>query len=122
VAEPHEDNKTAYSNLSLCYFKLKKYQSCIDACNSALELDPKYPKVLYRKTLAYELLGETLGIYRSAKAYCDLCKDQKDGEWDKMRKMADDAEIAIAHVHPENVKEKFKFLIVSPQADKDSKT
>ena len=54
VSEPHDDNKNAYSNLSLCYFKMEKFKDCIEACNQALKIDPNYSKCLYRKTLAYK--------------------------------------------------------------------
>ena len=36
VKEPHPDNKNAYSNWSICAFKLEDYNECIRVCRLAL--------------------------------------------------------------------------------------
>ena len=38
-----------YSNRSLCYMQLEKYDKCIEDCNKTLELDPYFVKALRRR-------------------------------------------------------------------------
>lgn len=45
VKENHSDNKNAYSNWSICAFRLEDYHECIRVCNLALDIDPNYTKV-----------------------------------------------------------------------------
>lgn len=54
VSKPHEDNKNAYCNMGLCYFKDQRYEECIEACKQALRIDENYAKVYYRLALAYD--------------------------------------------------------------------
>ena len=46
--------KPAYSNLSLCYLKMQRYQMVITFANQVLTLDPANIKNLYRRAIAYK--------------------------------------------------------------------
>lgn len=54
------DNPTAsnYLNLSLEYYNQQMYNECIDACYSALAIDPKYALAYNNICSAYNALGE----------------------------------------------------------------
>lgn len=43
---------SSQSNLALCHLKLGEHVECIQACDKALELDPKNEKCLYRRAQA----------------------------------------------------------------------
>lgn len=50
---------TYHSNLALCYYRLERYNDCIDSCNTSIRLQPKFSKAFFRRSQAYEALGET---------------------------------------------------------------
>lgn len=50
---------TYHSNLALCYYRLERYNECIESCNASLKIQPTFAKAFYRRSLAYEALGET---------------------------------------------------------------
>ncbi|CAL1546738.1 unnamed protein product [Lymnaea stagnalis] len=56
------DISTFYQNRAAAYENQKKYESVIQDCTSALQLNPKYSKALARRSKAYEVLGK----YREA--------------------------------------------------------
>lgn len=41
VKSDHPDNSKAYANMALSFFRLKKYENCVKACESAVELEPE---------------------------------------------------------------------------------
>lgn len=66
VSKHHEDNKNAYYNMSLCHFKLEKYEECIEACKEALRIDADFSKVYYRLALAYQKVENVYQTFASA--------------------------------------------------------
>ena len=40
---------TYYGNRAACYFAMRKYDKCIEDCNDAIDLDPKFVKAWARK-------------------------------------------------------------------------
>jgi len=46
--------KPAYSNLTLCYHKMQRYQMVITFANQVLALDSANVKNLYRRGIAYK--------------------------------------------------------------------
>lgn len=59
---PKEEQKAlliaVHSNLALCYLKLKEHFDAKNSATSALELDPKNEKALFRRGQALLALGE----------------------------------------------------------------
>jgi tetratricopeptide (TPR) repeat protein len=49
-ADPSEPN--FFSNRSLCFYNLNKYEQCIQDCEKALSLNPNFVKVLKKKSQA----------------------------------------------------------------------
>jgi peptidylprolyl isomerase len=47
-----------HSNLAQAYLKLQDGQECVNACQKALEIDPRHPKALYRQSQGLVLLKE----------------------------------------------------------------
>ena len=47
-----------YLNLSLLYYNQQKYDKCIDACQKALKINPRYPEAYNNICSAYNALGE----------------------------------------------------------------
>lgn len=47
-----------HSNLALCYLRKERYTECIESCNEAISLNPDLSKAFYRRSQAYEMLGE----------------------------------------------------------------
>ncbi len=45
----HELKLTIHSNMALCHLKLGEHAECIRACDTAIELDPKNEKCLFRR-------------------------------------------------------------------------
>jgi len=58
--DPENDNfnKALYANRAAALIHLKKYDDALNDCNRALELDPKYHKVLQRRGDVYMQLEE----------------------------------------------------------------
>ena len=50
-----ESELTLFSNMSICYMKMLKYEDSLEYCNKALEIDEEHEKSLFRKAkcLAY---------------------------------------------------------------------
>ena len=51
--EPDEPIIIQY-NIALCYFKLAKYEKCLEACDKVLSIDETYSKAYYRKIKCFE--------------------------------------------------------------------
>ena len=43
-----------YANRANAYLELKHYHKCIDDCNMAINIEPKYSKAYYRKAKALQ--------------------------------------------------------------------
>ena len=54
-AQPSADR---YVNLSLQYYRLERYEDCVDACRQALALDPDSAVAYSNMCSAYIMLGE----------------------------------------------------------------
>jgi tetratricopeptide (TPR) repeat protein len=54
VEQDNNDNELAFTNMAMCYFKLKNYQKTIEACESALKEKKELPKAYYRLYLTYK--------------------------------------------------------------------
>jgi hypothetical protein len=48
-----------YSNLSLCYLKLKNYELVVSLTNQVLGQDPDNVKARYRRALAFQEMKRT---------------------------------------------------------------
>lgn len=48
---------TTCSNLAACYIKIENYEEALVWCDTALEIEKKNDKCLYRKALCYKNLG-----------------------------------------------------------------
>lgn len=53
--EFHYPRAVYHGNRGACYMKLTLYDKCIEDCSTAVELSPRYVKVLMRRAKAYEL-------------------------------------------------------------------
>ena len=51
--EMYPGEAASYSNRAMAYLKMKKYGSCIDDADKALEIDPNYLKAFHRRGKAY---------------------------------------------------------------------
>ena len=56
-----------YSNRAACWLKLEKYDNALSDANSALIVVPGEVKALYRRALAHEALGNSVGAFRDIK-------------------------------------------------------
>ena len=56
-----------YSNRAACWLKLEKYDHALSDTNSALVVAPNDVKALYRRALAHEALGNSVGAFRDIK-------------------------------------------------------
>ena len=52
--DPQPDKKSAYCNISFCYFKLGQFMESIEAANDSIYEDSSYNKAYYRKIQAYK--------------------------------------------------------------------
>ncbi len=55
LKDPSADN---YLNLSLVYFRAKKFRECIEACHKALEINPQFAAAFNNICSSYNELGE----------------------------------------------------------------
>lgn len=62
----HKELSTFYKNRAAAYLKLDKFDQTIDDCNLALEIIPKDPKALFRRSQAKEALGRFEEAYKDA--------------------------------------------------------
>jgi len=60
------DKAKIHNNLAACYLKLKKYQDVITNSTLCLAISPKDVKALYRRSQAYQALGEVEKSYHDA--------------------------------------------------------
>ena len=79
---------TFYSNRAMCYLKLMKYQQCINDCNSAIQLDPKFAKAYGRRGQAQLVLGDIDGAIMSYRQAYDI-----EGNENTLKKNAEEAEM-----------------------------
>mgnify|MGYP000126215331 CR=1 FL=1 len=56
-----------YGNLAACRMHLLEYEAAVAMSTKALEIDPKYVKVLMRRSVAYEKLGDDERAVEDAK-------------------------------------------------------
>lgn len=56
VSASAEICSVCHANLAACFYKLEKFEETIKECTKALELNPKYIKVLHRRGEAHEKL------------------------------------------------------------------
>jgi len=55
--EINPSEAASYSNRAMAYLKMKKYGSCIDDAEKALEIDPTYLKAYHRRGKALQAAG-----------------------------------------------------------------
>mmetsp|Transcript_124100 Transcript_124100/g.185494 ORF Transcript_124100/g.185494 Transcript_124100/m.185494 type:complete len:93 (+) Transcript_124100:87-365(+) len=51
------DEPSFYANRAACYLEMKKYNKCIDDCNTTLKLDSEFTKAYRRRGRSYYLIG-----------------------------------------------------------------
>ncbi|KAI9268020.1 hypothetical protein BDA99DRAFT_558206 [Phascolomyces articulosus] len=61
-----------FGNIAACHLKLEHYKEARDMASSALELDPKYTKVLLRRAQANEKLSTYTSLSEALKDYDTL--------------------------------------------------
>ena len=66
LGEKHRDLPTYLKNRAAAYLKLEKYEAAIADCTTSLELTPKDPKALFRRSQAYESLARYEEAYKDA--------------------------------------------------------
>lgn len=67
VEHDNKDNQLAYTNMAMCYFKLKDYHKTIQACQNALSYKKEQPKPHYRLYLTYkEMPDQEYGVFINA--------------------------------------------------------
>lgn len=66
--EIYHREHTYHGNLALCYLRQERYAECVAACTEAIQLDSKFAKAFFRRSQAYDALGDT------AKAIDDIKK------------------------------------------------
>ncbi|XP_024544649.1 uncharacterized protein LOC112351289 [Selaginella moellendorffii] len=99
--EEERDRVLALSNQAESFFKLGRYEQCVDAASAALAVDPRHLKSLYRKALAllnlqcYEwscrLLSDVLGV--------DEAVDQLHKRCQKLVIQSQDINSIMADIH-----------------------
>lgn len=88
VEDDHNDNKMAYTNLALCYFKLQDYQKTIEACESALMEDKQYAKAYYRLYLTYkEIPGKQYQVFINALLFTQYLSEDNTAAKDEAEKI-----------------------------------
>ncbi|KAG5676808.1 hypothetical protein PVAND_006616 [Polypedilum vanderplanki] len=66
-----------YSNRSQCYINLEKFSEAIDDANKAIKLDSKSQKPYYRRTIAYEKIGENINALKSCQEWMEVLPDDQ---------------------------------------------
>lgn len=127
VSKPHEDNKNAYCNMGLCYFKEEKYQECIEACKEALKIDENYAKVYYRLALAYDKIGNAYQSFTYANEFCRISKDSKSSsDYKQMKELREMNQSKIMYPCPVPVEEKnllfFPNYNINPTTNKQGQS
>ena len=64
--------------MALSFFRLKKYEDCVKACESAVQLEPENEKAQYRMYEAYKELKDYYGMLITAEKFCKVSKDEKE--------------------------------------------
>ncbi len=62
--------------MALCHSKLKQHEKSIEACKSAIAIDPAYEKVYYRMMKQYFQLKNPYEVFINARLYVRFQKDQ----------------------------------------------
>lgn len=79
---------TFYSNRAMCYLKLSKFRECINDCNAAINIDPKFAKAYGRRGQAQLALGEIDSAVISYRQAYDI-----EGNENTLKKNAEEAEM-----------------------------
>lgn len=58
--EANPNEAAVLHNLAMSHFQLQHYEECLASCTKALELEPTYKKVLFRRMHTYAKLGNYL--------------------------------------------------------------
>jgi len=87
-----KEDKAYYTNRAFCWFKLKKYQCCIDDCTFAINVDAKWAKAYARKAEALLKLGK---IQPSIDNYLQALDIESDNH--QFRKGIEEAELARSY-------------------------
>jgi tetratricopeptide (TPR) repeat protein len=108
VEEEHQDNYTAFTNLALCYFKLKQHEKCIEACRNSIEHNPDNAKAYYRLYMTYkELPGQEYNTYINAQLFLKHFHDDNPTSQSEAIKIA------------KEYKEKFSKSVASKKMEED---
>jgi len=75
--EMFDQDAVYFSNRSQCYLSLEKYAECIEDSERAIELDPNHYKSFYRRTVAFEKLGNDMQAMISCRALLDLTPEDQ---------------------------------------------
>lgn len=65
--QDHKFRVIFLKNRAACYLKLKQFNSAMDDCTQALQIDPDDVKALYRRALAYEASGNLTEAFTDLK-------------------------------------------------------
>jgi FK506-binding protein 4/5 len=65
-------------NIQMCHLKLKDYVRAIEACNKALELEPRNEKSLFRMGQAHQGLGDFNDAIRCFNQVIEVNPENKD--------------------------------------------
>ena len=73
IDDEHKETLSVfYGNRAAAYFSVEEYECVVDDCSSALDLKPLYPKVLMRRSQAYEKLNRADDALVDAKKTMEL--------------------------------------------------
>ncbi|KAF9962800.1 hypothetical protein BGZ65_007892, partial [Modicella reniformis] len=76
--ESESTNSKLYSNRAMVYAKLGRYQDAVQDCDSSLNLDPAYLKVLRKRAECYQKLEKYEDAVRDLKAAAEMDKGNRD--------------------------------------------
>ncbi|RIA87581.1 hypothetical protein C1645_283833 [Glomus cerebriforme] len=73
--EEKKERAVYWGNIGACEVKLNKHKEAVDACTKALEDDPTYTKVLFRRAQANEKINTLLSTNSALEDYKKLSSD-----------------------------------------------
>ncbi len=68
----HIEQSAYYANIAACYYKLEKWQDCVDFSTKAVQLNSTYSKARYRRALANEQIGSWQSLQQSQEDFEQL--------------------------------------------------
>ena len=71
-------NHVYYANRANVYIELLKYKNCIEDCDTAIKIDPKFVKSYLRKAKAQHLLRMFTDALATAKIGLEIEPDNQD--------------------------------------------